>query len=50
MMTLWQMHGYAIYIWPTYGLVVAVLVGGVWRAWWQARQVRLRLKRWLFEQ
>lgn len=40
----WGMHGYALYIWPAYGLAAVVLLGNVWHAQWRSRSVYNQLK------
>lgn len=50
MTTWWLMHGYAAYIWPSYGLVFGVLIANALQAYRRARQVRQLLQQWLAEQ
>ncbi len=40
------MGGYAIYIWPAYGLVCVVLVTNIVSIKWQHTRTRNRLQRW----
>jgi heme exporter protein CcmD len=43
----WGMHGYAVYIWPAYGLAGVVMMGNAWRARWRSRTVHNQLKQGL---
>lgn len=40
------MGGYAAYVWPTYGLVCAVLLLNLWSGKRQRQQARRQLQRW----
>lgn len=40
------MGGYSVYIWPAYGLVIAVLVINVLGLRWQKNSIRSRLQNW----
>lgn len=33
----WAMGGYAVFVWPAYGVTVAVLGGLALRSWWRYR-------------
>ena len=41
------MGGYAIYVWPAYGLVCVVLVMTMSGIKWQRVQIRKKLHQWL---
>ena len=41
------MHGYALYVWPAYGLVFGVLIYNVVRARWRSKQIGRLLVQWL---
>lgn len=40
------MHGYSIYIWPAYGLVLGVLCVNALIVKWQGRRIRKELLLW----
>ncbi len=39
-----HMHGYAVYLWPAYGLVTFVLAGHLISSVWQMRRTRSQLR------
>lgn len=39
-----HMHGYAMYLWPAYGLVTFVLAGNLIRSVWQGKRTRSQLR------
>lgn len=41
------MHGYGLYVWPAYALVLGALAYNVLRARWRSKQVCQRLLQWL---
>lgn len=42
-----EMHGYAMYIWPAYGLVFGVLIANLVSIRWRGKRTRHILRTWL---
>ena len=45
-----SMHGYAVYVWPAYGLVGLVLVSNAVRSVWQKTRTHHVIRLWLSRQ
>lgn len=41
--TFWDMGGYAAYVWPAYGLAVALFIGLAASSWRQVKQAEAKL-------
>ena len=39
-----SMGGYAVYVWPSYGLFLLAVLGGWGTAAWRGRQIRLAIR------
>lgn len=44
------MGGYAVYVWPAYGITAVVLIASLLVPWLQNRSLRVRIRRLLQEQ
>jgi len=40
----WSMGGYGVYVWPAYGVALALLAINALLPWWQSRGVRARVR------
>ncbi|MDP3704404.1 MAG: heme exporter protein CcmD [Legionellaceae bacterium] len=47
LMPWFAMHGYAVYVWPAYGLVFGVLIINVVSIRWRGKRTRQNLRTWL---
>lgn len=41
------MGGYAVYVWPVYGLAVSIIIINSWWSIRRLKQTRQRIRRWL---
>lgn len=41
----WHMGGYAVYVWSSYGLALAVLAASVLEPYWRLRLIERRIAR-----